>query len=226
MRVLDLGCGKALSSVFLAKEFDVAVYACDLWIGPDKNWERAQAAGVAERVVPLRAEAHALPFAHGFFDAVVSIDAYQYFGTDQLYLSYLASFVRPGGQIGVAVPGLTRPLEEAPPHLLEPQANGHVFWVNDCWSFQTVEQWRRRWERCAAVEVQRVDALEEGWRHWRDFEQATELAGKCPFPSAVEALERDAGDTLGFVRAIGRRNDAESLDLNDPTIGVRFGVDT
>ena len=30
MRVLDLGCGKALSSIFLAKEFSVQVFAVDL----------------------------------------------------------------------------------------------------------------------------------------------------------------------------------------------------
>src|SRR5271165_7107737 len=31
MRVLDLGCGKAISSIFLAKEFGVQVVAADLW---------------------------------------------------------------------------------------------------------------------------------------------------------------------------------------------------
>jgi hypothetical protein len=30
MRVLDMGCGKAISSIFLAKEFDVQVWATDL----------------------------------------------------------------------------------------------------------------------------------------------------------------------------------------------------
>jgi cyclopropane fatty-acyl-phospholipid synthase-like methyltransferase len=30
MRVLDLGCGKAVSSIFFAKEFGVDVVACDL----------------------------------------------------------------------------------------------------------------------------------------------------------------------------------------------------
>jgi len=32
MRVLDLGCAKGLTSVFLAKEFGVQVLAVDLWI--------------------------------------------------------------------------------------------------------------------------------------------------------------------------------------------------
>lgn len=37
MRVLDLGCGKALSSIFLAKEFDVQVWATDLWMPATDN---------------------------------------------------------------------------------------------------------------------------------------------------------------------------------------------
>lgn len=34
MRVLDMGCGKGLTSIFLAKEFGVTVFANDLWISP------------------------------------------------------------------------------------------------------------------------------------------------------------------------------------------------
>jgi cyclopropane fatty-acyl-phospholipid synthase-like methyltransferase len=37
MRVLDLGCGRATSSIFLAKEFGVTVWAADLWIKPTDN---------------------------------------------------------------------------------------------------------------------------------------------------------------------------------------------
>jgi cyclopropane fatty-acyl-phospholipid synthase-like methyltransferase len=62
MRVLDLGCGRAMTSIFLAKEFGVQVWATDLWITPDHNWQRAVRAGVADKVFPLRLEAHALPF--------------------------------------------------------------------------------------------------------------------------------------------------------------------
>ena len=46
MRVLDLGCGRALSSIFLAKEFDLQVWATDLWIGATDNWQRICAAEV------------------------------------------------------------------------------------------------------------------------------------------------------------------------------------
>ncbi|MCB1155260.1 methyltransferase domain-containing protein, partial [bacterium] len=105
-RVLDLGCGRALSSVFLAREFGTQVVAADLWIEPEGNWNRVRAAGCAGQVIPMALEAHHLPFAPGYFDAVVSVDAYHYFGTDDLYLSYLAGFVREGGRIAIVVPGL------------------------------------------------------------------------------------------------------------------------
>jgi cyclopropane fatty-acyl-phospholipid synthase-like methyltransferase len=39
-RVMDLGCGKALTSVFLAREFDVRVQAVDLWIPAGDDWAR------------------------------------------------------------------------------------------------------------------------------------------------------------------------------------------
>ena len=62
-RVMDLGCGRALTSVFLAREFDVRVHAVDLWVPAAENWSRIQAAGEADHIVPIHAEAHQLPFA-------------------------------------------------------------------------------------------------------------------------------------------------------------------
>lgn len=39
-RVLDLGCGKGLSTAFLAKEYGVEVFAVDLWICANENYQR------------------------------------------------------------------------------------------------------------------------------------------------------------------------------------------
>src|SRR5664279_3130993 len=88
MRVLDLGCGRASSSIFLRREYGVQVWATDLWIGASENLQRIRDADVEDGVFPLHADARSLPFAAGFFDTIVCVDSYYYFGTDDLYLNY------------------------------------------------------------------------------------------------------------------------------------------
>ena len=135
MRVLDLGCGKGISSVFLAREFGVQVYAADLWEGPDGKWAEAVSHGVEHLVTPIYADARKLPFAKGFFDAIISVDSYFYFGTDELYLKYITQFLKPGGQIGMVVPGwMKQPVDGLPPHLT-------TFWEDDCWGWHTLDWW-------------------------------------------------------------------------------------
>jgi cyclopropane fatty-acyl-phospholipid synthase-like methyltransferase len=40
MRVMDLGCGKAISSLFLAREIQLQVWATDWWVSASDNWQR------------------------------------------------------------------------------------------------------------------------------------------------------------------------------------------
>ena len=90
MRVLDLGCGRAASSIFLHREFGVEVWATDLWFSASENQKRIRDAAVEDGVLAIHADARSLPFADEFFDAIVSIDSFFYYGTDDLYLNYLA----------------------------------------------------------------------------------------------------------------------------------------
>lgn len=206
MRVLDMGCGRALSSVFLAREFGVRVWANDLWIAAAANWERICAAGLRDQICPIHAEAHALPYAEGFFDAIVSIDSYQYYGTDDLYLGYFSKYVAPGGQIGIVVPGLMRPFEGPPPeHLTRPQANGSAFWAEDCWSIHTRDYWHNLWSRSSLVDVELAETMPDGWRLWLRWEQAHDASGQWRRPSEAGVLADDQGRYLGFVRMVARR---------------------
>jgi len=213
-----------MTSIFLAREFDPHLCAADLWVDPDDNWKRIREMDVADRVCPVRTEAHALPFAAGFFDAVASVDAYQYFGTDDLYHHYFTRFVAPGGQLGVVVAGLTREFPQAtvPEHLLAPQANGTAFWADECLCFHTAAWRRDLWQRSGRVELERADVMPDGWRHWRDFELALAASGKARFPSVAEALETDAGRYLGFVRLLARCRPAEGMNLYEPGLFTRL----
>ncbi len=206
MRVLDMGCGKALSSIFLAKEFGVQVWANDLWISATENWQRIREAGLENQVYPIHAEAHSLPYAGEFFDAIVCVDAYQYFGTDDIYLKYFQDFVRPGGQIGIVVPGLARDFDgPVPEHLTRSRKDGSVFWADECWCFHTVDWWQHLWARTDLVDVEAADVQPDGWRLWLQYEKACEEAGTLIFPSEAETLEADAGEYLVLIRMVGRR---------------------
>lgn len=212
MRVLDMGCGKALSSIFLAREFGVQVWATDLWIEAADNWKRIRDAGLEDQVFPIHAEAHSLPYAEEFFDAIVCIDSYHYYGTDDLYLKYFVRFVRTGRQIGIVVPGLMRDFESdtLPEYLTEKQKSGGVFWdPSECFSFHTTTWWRRLWEQTGLVQVELVDTMPDGWKVWLQHEKAIHATGTKKFPSDVEVLEADRGQYIGFVRMVAHRKESK-----------------
>jgi SAM-dependent methyltransferase len=196
MRVLDLGYGKALSSIFLAKEYGVQVWAADLWIKATDNYDRIRQAEVEDRVFPIHADARSLPFAEGYFDTILCTDSYIYFGTDDLYLDYLHQFVKPGGQIGITVPGFMRELNgKLPEHLLP-------FWAQECWTWHTVDWWRWHWERTGLVDDVSVEVLPDGWKSWLQWKKArAKMEGETPsLVSDIQVLEADQGRYMGFIR--------------------------
>jgi len=77
-RALDIGCGNGALTIKLARKYTKAeIIGIDSW---GKSWEYSKNAcernavieGVSERVVFQKANAAALPFDDGYFDAVVS----------------------------------------------------------------------------------------------------------------------------------------------------------
>jgi SAM-dependent methyltransferase len=200
-RVLDLGCGHAMSSVFLAREFGAEVWATDLWISAEANQQAVDKAGVAGLVHPIHAEAHALPFEASFFDLVVSVDAYQYFGTDDLYLGTVVDLVKPGGRIAAVVPAGLYEIEDEPPEHLA------SFWEWDFCAWHSPEWWRRHWAKTGLVEIEQAAAVEDGWRDWLQFNDVTLPTSRMPEAAANtrEMLLADQGRFLGFTRIVARK---------------------
>ena len=203
MRILDLGSGKGATSVFLAKEFGAEVWAADLWVDPDEAARTFREAGVSDRVHALRAEAHTLPFARETFDAIVSIDAFEYFGTSDTYIGYLAGFLKPGGQIGIATPALTREVRELgaiPSHI-------HAVVGAEALAWHTAEWWRFQWEMSERLTEVEARLQESGWRDWLLWSRVVDAHGNAPGSSraVVEMLEADAGEYLSFAMVTARR---------------------
>jgi SAM-dependent methyltransferase len=194
MRVLDLGCGRAMSSIFLHREFGVQVWATDLWFSATENLERIRTAGIVDGVFPIHTDVRALPYANDFFDAIVSIDSLPYYGTEDLFLNYLAHFVKPGGIIAMAGIGYTREIDEVP-EVLKP------WWEPGLHSLHSAAWWRRHWEKPGIVDIELADNMPDAWQCWLAWQK---FIAPENLPE-IHALEADRGDYLTHIRCIARR---------------------
>ena len=174
--VCDLGSGQGLTSVFLAKEYGFTVYAADLWSDPEEN-----------RTF----------FEKDFFDAVVSTDSYNYFGRDPRYLDEkLLPFVKSGGYIYIAVPGMKKDCHNAlPPELLLSWTPEQLDYLHD------VGYWREIVGKCRGAEVLSVQEMESNEEVWADWlRQENEYA-----VSDRKAMEAGGGKYLNFIALVLRK---------------------
>ena len=188
MKVLDLGCGKALSSIFIAKEFNVEVWATDLWINATDNYIRVLESKVDNLVYPIHAEAHSLPYAKGFFDVIISLDSYHYFGTDEMYLEYITRYLKDKGQIGIVVPGVVHEWTK------EDKINIGKYWEPYNYTHHTPQWWRELWERSECVTVDCAETMPNGFDVWLHWDKTLKEAGILKRTGDVEMLEKDGGN--------------------------------
>lgn len=162
-RVLDLGCGQGLTSLFLAQKTEAQIFAFDLWIDATDNFQRFAGAARDDRIIPVHGQAEDLPFAHGYFDALLSVDAYFYFGVAPDFLdTRIAPFLAPGATIAIAVPGLKKDFTDGVPEVLQP------FWQEDI-NFYSVAWWTDLFSKAESVRLDRCFSMaghEAAWRDW------------------------------------------------------------
>ena len=196
--VCDLGSGQGLTSVFLAKEYGFKVYAADLWGDPDENRAFFEKMGLTDdQIVPVKADATNLPFEKDFFDAVVSTDSYNYFGRDGDYLDEkLLPFVKSGGYVYIAVPGMKKDLHgDLPDVLLLSWTPEQLDYIHDA------AYWSDIMSRCRGakvIEVSEMESNDEVWAAW--LKQDNEYAA-----GDRKTMEAGGGEYLNFIKIVLRK---------------------
>lgn len=196
--VCDLGSGQGLTSVFLAKEYGFTVYAADLWSDPEENRRFFDQMGLSrEQIIPVKADAADLPFETAFFDAVVSTDSYNYFGRDERYLDEkLLPFVKPGGYLYIAIPGMKKDCHDnLPQELLLSWTPEQLDYLHD------VDYWTKIVRQCSGadvISVKEMESNEEVWADWLKQENEYAVGDR-------KAMEAGGGKYLNFVSIILRK---------------------
>lgn len=192
-RTLDLGCGYALTSLFMANETDAGtVYALDLWISASENYERIRQNGLEDKVIPIHGDAMDMPFAYDYFDSVVSVDSYHYFGCKEgVFADRILPFIKKDGYAMIAIPGLKKEPEGEMAELFREWAEG-----DDAETFHTAAWWenllkKECGDRCGIV-VREAECSDEAWNDWYATGHEFALRDK-------EYLDRGLYELINFV---------------------------
>ena len=196
--VCDLGSGQGLTSVFLAKEYGFTVYAADLWSDPEENRVFFSEMGLSEeQIIPVKADATDLPFDKEFFDAVVSTDSYNYFGRDPEYLdAKLLPFVKKGGLIYIAIPGMKKDCHDnLPKELLLSWTPEQLEYMHDVDYWKNIVSMSKDSE---VVSVKEMESNDEVWADWLKQENEYAIGDR-------KSMEAGGGKYLNFISIVLRK---------------------
>ncbi len=163
MRLLDVGCGRGATSIFMARNYGAIVYAIDLWIPATKIFDEVRIAGCEDSVLPLNLDVTApLPFADAYLDALFCMDAFHYFGANDGFLEHIARYLKPGGEIAIGNPCFDREFEGAPPPVYE------ACWPDEFLKYHSPSWWGTLALSCPVLTEVRVEEARDGTLLWED----------------------------------------------------------
>ena len=196
MIACDLGSGTGITSALLAHEYGLDTYAVDLWSGPEENRTFFRKLGIDDTTIhPAKADAsQGLPFAPEFFECVVSIDSYNYYGRDPHYLDErLLPYVRRGGTLYLAIPGMVHDCHDNLPECLL------TSWTSKQLEYMHEANWWHdmlsRSRGAQIVGIHEMTCTREAWADWLACDNEYAAGDRA----AVEAGALDHLNTLAIV---------------------------
>ncbi|MBR4039007.1 MAG: methyltransferase domain-containing protein [Clostridia bacterium] len=167
--VLDLGCGKGLTSLVIARETGAKVYANDLWISAQENSARFESWGMENRIVPVCEDANELHFEKGQFRALLSVDAYHYFaGKKGFFEQKILPYLKSGAEVLIGVPGIKDGYAGRSEELL-------AAWLgSEACMFKSPKEWKEiigRHERLDCAETWEMACFDDAWNEWLAMDQ-------------------------------------------------------
>jgi SAM-dependent methyltransferase len=168
--VLDLGCGKGETSIFMARHYTVRVKALDLWTSADFLEGKFAARGFGGQISAIQMDAtRPLPYAEDEFDAIFCMNSFNFYGATPGFLAHLLKHLRPGGQLCIGSEALSAeftPEQLANPPFVYafklPPPNEHVDVFNGDFSKQhTPAWWRDFFDASGLLEVETCSELED-----------------------------------------------------------------
>lgn len=182
-RILDLGCGKGVTSLFTAKETGATVYANDLWISEEENRTRFAEWDMQHQLIPVHEDARDLHFEKEMFDALVSVDAYHYFaGTEGFFTKKILPFIKKGGTALIAIPGMKLEYDGRSEELITP-------WLGDeAYMFQSTAFWKRiigTHPDIQEVKTWEMNCFDTAWQEWFETKHKFALGDLSFFESLI-----------------------------------------
>lgn len=194
----DLGSGEGLTSLFLAKEYNLRVYALDLWSNPNDNQAFFKDAGLnKDQITAVKCDATSINFPKEFFDHIISIDSYNYFGRDPLYLDdKLLPFIKKGGLVLVVIPGVKYDIHQNIPQELL------LSWNKEQLDYmQDINYWKNIISQSKDAEIISISEAkinQEAWDDW--LKQDNEYAR-----NDCKSMNAGAIKYLNFIKIILRK---------------------
>ncbi|MEE2847277.1 MAG: class I SAM-dependent methyltransferase [Gemmatimonadota bacterium] len=164
--VLDIGCGRGDSSIYLAEQCGAQVVCFDLWVGASWLGRKMKRRARGRDVLPMDRDARELlPFPDDYFDALFCMQSLHSFGTTAGVLRSLLHHLKPGGRFVV---GGTCFDEEPEAGRLPAVFTRTQGWDAEYNSYHSPGWWKALFEETRLVDVSESRKLAGGLIMWED----------------------------------------------------------